>query len=1120
MNEADEACACAGDCACGCGGTCGCSTKVATVYLAALHLPDALHRFAAQYEGNLGLMEMVEFYQKADPHQRKKLEGMIESGSNKDAWDYLQEVTGKKLDDVGHTNKPGNPPSYDWNGFLADKFGPNWRTEAKVPNPSTLGKILKREVLLTTALKNDKFYKGLQGEYVRWKVEKSRGKKASTSHSHHGWLWNNWLKHVAYPGKGAEANVNLPGHAAMNHSRAMHTLQYRRKMQTAFDKWKNTDGPSELKRNLGKGQEDLSQRMGPEWLREEREMSVPNAFPDPDDTSPQEDTSPQIALPHNTQNIHERQHIRDSIREIHRLVPDDHSSKEILHQLKERDSISKNQAKELLAEIEHTLKGIPIDQETPDRGQNWKNRKALAVLGRYLSYDILGQKTTDDKRWESKSTDQKISSLKGIIGSMKPDAEQTSRGPQSQYKAEFWDAQKKKIRALDNHFKAGPHGDWVKSAAESTGHSVEEIKENSHGSWGKMGSVLINNVCRNLEPSLHVTGGGFIQSTHGPKAAVAGRMRGFREEVHSELDARQEHFEREKHEQFEEQQQTHKETFGDLKKEAKSVQAVLTPLIEKYGGESGYRNRSVEAWRDSFTTVFKKLENEPEESDPIAKSNWVSEVQSEVNALGGTSYLSTGRYNYYLRSPREVVPYEKRDNPENLKKEKEWKADLEAAKKKVDAFQEKLKEKSERQLPQLPAIDDITTVGDAARTIGTYWNDLQNVTSNYTYRNYLEPILKKLYTEDSPTLSLEEYGYIDNLRRGTRGAGKLTGAKLRQRFGDDKGNTFHHAIKLLIGKADELIPMVETPDYAIKSSKHDESKGLGLKLRKDRFHRVQVSVGRSDHDGFRTFLGDDFKDMPNEDLERLVCDASGFSGVPGVKRVNINFGSHGASMNVEGRFIRNMSRGISKDSDGKIYIGNSHFRLKRSAPKGSGARQTSTQVTAARMLGASYLSCSAASGGSYNGYYTWARFGFEHHDGSGVPSERIRAWGGNSLYAAAVKDSEGNEYKGEDLYKLLKEMFGEKDSYLLSEIMMVQGPMIPFRINARRNGNRPLGAEMWKRFGSQFGARFSVEDDSNSMNVLNGYVEGSSNGNRQGWYERARGRQGSIELVTGDARYL
>ena len=136
-------------------------------------------------------MEMMKFYQVATPDQKKKLEDLIHTEQNKDAWEYLQEVTGMGLEDVGYENKPGNPPAYDWNGFLADKFGPNWRTEAKVPNPSSVGKILKKEVLLTTALKNDRFYKSLQKEYVRWKGESKKSPKASAV-----WVQHRWYERV------------------------------------------------------------------------------------------------------------------------------------------------------------------------------------------------------------------------------------------------------------------------------------------------------------------------------------------------------------------------------------------------------------------------------------------------------------------------------------------------------------------------------------------------------------------------------------------------------------------------------------------------------------------------------------------------------------------------------------------------------------------------------------------------------------------------------------------------------------------------------------------------------------------------------------------------------------
>lgn len=51
----------------------------------------------AAYEGNIGVMELFKFYQKASSTQRKKLEDLIAKKKNKDAWKMIQDVTGVKL---------------------------------------------------------------------------------------------------------------------------------------------------------------------------------------------------------------------------------------------------------------------------------------------------------------------------------------------------------------------------------------------------------------------------------------------------------------------------------------------------------------------------------------------------------------------------------------------------------------------------------------------------------------------------------------------------------------------------------------------------------------------------------------------------------------------------------------------------------------------------------------------------------------------------------------------------------------------------------------------------------------------------------------------------------------
>jgi hypothetical protein len=51
----------------------------------------------ASYPGNLGMMEMFKFYQKADDEQKTKMKSLIGSKRFEEAWDFLQKVLGIKL---------------------------------------------------------------------------------------------------------------------------------------------------------------------------------------------------------------------------------------------------------------------------------------------------------------------------------------------------------------------------------------------------------------------------------------------------------------------------------------------------------------------------------------------------------------------------------------------------------------------------------------------------------------------------------------------------------------------------------------------------------------------------------------------------------------------------------------------------------------------------------------------------------------------------------------------------------------------------------------------------------------------------------------------------------------
>jgi hypothetical protein len=53
--------------------------------------------YEAAYAGNIGIMELIKFKQKATPDQKKKFDDHVKNKRNKDAWKMVQDVTGVKL---------------------------------------------------------------------------------------------------------------------------------------------------------------------------------------------------------------------------------------------------------------------------------------------------------------------------------------------------------------------------------------------------------------------------------------------------------------------------------------------------------------------------------------------------------------------------------------------------------------------------------------------------------------------------------------------------------------------------------------------------------------------------------------------------------------------------------------------------------------------------------------------------------------------------------------------------------------------------------------------------------------------------------------------------------------
>ena len=51
----------------------------------------------AAYVGNIGIMELIKFKQKATPEQKKKFDDLLQRKKSKEVWNLVQDVTGVKL---------------------------------------------------------------------------------------------------------------------------------------------------------------------------------------------------------------------------------------------------------------------------------------------------------------------------------------------------------------------------------------------------------------------------------------------------------------------------------------------------------------------------------------------------------------------------------------------------------------------------------------------------------------------------------------------------------------------------------------------------------------------------------------------------------------------------------------------------------------------------------------------------------------------------------------------------------------------------------------------------------------------------------------------------------------
>jgi hypothetical protein len=95
--------------------------------------------------------------------------------------------------------------------------------------------------------------------------------------------------------------------------------------------------------------------------------------------------------------------------------------------------------------------------------------------------------------------------------------------------------------------------------------------------------------------------------------------------------------------------------------------------------------------------------------------------------------------------------------------------------------------------------------------------------------------------------------------------------------------------------------------------------------------------------------------------------------------VDFSAGEDALVARVQHRYVSFQQRLIKRDEEGQLFVRNLYFEKQSYAPPLTGLRALLNQIRAGQLLGIHYISLNAA--GEYgenqlNGYYTWARYGF------------------------------------------------------------------------------------------------------------------------------------------------
>lgn len=217
---------------------------------------------------------------------------------------------------------------------------------------------------------------------------------------------------------------------------------------------------------------------------------------------------------------------------------------------------------------------------------------------------------------------------------------------------------------------------------------------------------------------------------------------------------------------------------------------------------------------------------------------------------------------------------------------------------------------------------------------------------------------------------------------------------------------------------------------------------------------------------------EDMENQPGElthEEEQNLLKLSGVYGLGSDEDYDVSITQDGRSYSVEvtGTHIKAFERTIDFDD---MTITNDHLALRDGAPKGLGTRILYSQALAAKAEGFRKISCSAARGPTYVGYYTWARLGY------------------NADIEVAIRQYQRTKLIGnfEDAWEDMV-MEGYFPEYITTETDPNDVSMSDLMMTKK-------GASWWKLDGRSWHATFDLEDQpsgepSRAMQVLTSYVK-------------------------------